>query len=106
MKLPKKGDPVIILLALVVLLCLYLVYQKVDNTSEFIEGFADELKTADEIENELTRKYSSNLAGKSSDELKDIATRLRLRMNKYGLYPSGESPDLSKYALKPSSITD
>lgn len=62
------------------------------------EGFASQ--TADELETQILSKYKTDVSGKSADELKDLVARMRLRLDKFGLYPDGSAPDLSRYALK------
>lgn len=81
-----------LILSLVVVLLVFLVI--VLRTPKTVEGFEDDL------EDKLLNKYSDDLSGKSEKELRDLAATLRLRLDKYGLYPGGDSPDLSKYALK------
>jgi len=96
LKFTNRSNQVLILLVLIAIIAIYLHY----HTNNNVEGFATELKTADEIERELVNKYSRNLSGKSEQDLKKMVARLRLRLNRYGLYPTGDSPDMSKYALK------
>lgn len=62
------------------------------------EGFAS--PTADELESQILSKYKTDVSGKSAVELQDLVARMRLRLDKFGLYPDGSAPDLSRYALK------
>lgn len=62
------------------------------------EGFAS--PTADELESQILNKYKTDVSGKSATELQDLVARMRLRLDKFGLYPDGSAPDLSRYALK------
>lgn len=116
MKLPRKENLIFGLLLAIVVFCLILSLGILNHTpknqtsqnsevqkvlqEQAVEGFQNELKTAEEIETALTDRYASNLEGKTDEELRQTVANLRLRMNKFGLYPGSDSPDLSKYALK------
>ena len=116
MKLLRKENLIFGLLLAIIIFCLILSLRVFNPTSEnktsqnsevqkvlqeqAVEGFQNELKTAEEIEAALTDKYAGNLEGKSDEELRQTVANLRLRMNKFGLHPGSDSPDLSKYALK------
>ena len=97
LKIFKRSNVILVLLLFIVIVSICLYHYNQNNA---VEGFATELKSADEIENELTAKYSKNLSGKSGEDLRKMVSRLRLRLNRYGLYPSADGPDMSKYALK------
>jgi hypothetical protein len=87
-----KQEQIIIGIILVVIVIV--VYLMAKNH----EGFAS--PTADELEAQILSKYKTDVSGKSAVELQDLVARMRLRLDKFGLYPDGSSPDLSRYALK------
>lgn len=65
------------------------------------EGFQS--KTNEQI---LLEKYSKELGTMNQSDLTNLAAQQRLRLDTYGLYPRGSSPDLSKYALKSEILPD
>jgi len=95
---------VLVCLGVTLLICLIFVSSRNNNVEE---GFADDNNNSlDTMEKKLLAKYMSSLSGKSDEELRNYAAGLRLRLDKYGLYPGGDSPDLSKYALKTEVSSD
>ena len=95
---------VLVCLGVTLLICLIFVSSRNNDTEE---GFADDNNNSlDTMEKKLLAKYMSSLSGKSDVELRNYAAGLRLRLDKYGLYPGGDSPDLSKYALKTEVSSD
>ena len=81
LKLLNRSNVILVLLIFIVIVSMCLYHYNQNNA---VEGFANELKSADEIENELTAKYSKNLSGKSNEDLRKMVSRLRLRLNRYG----------------------
>ncbi len=49
---------------------------------------------------DILSKYASDLDNLSPEDLKERVATLRASLAKFGLYPNGDSPDLSKYVLK------
>lgn len=92
----------ILVLLLISIILVIVITKHSSNKNVDIESFANSTNAEDvqAIESQLLSKYESDLTGKSQSELVDYAARLRLRLDKFGLYPGGSSPDLSKYALK------
>lgn len=61
------------------------------------EGFV----SGNNIEQEVLQKYmDESLDGLSDEEYKQKIANLRARLARFGLYPSANSPDMSKYVLK------
>ena len=96
MKITKKnmtiGSVAVILICVIIIVSLYMSRK---------EGF--QAKTNEQI---LLEKYSKELETMSQSDLKNLAAQQRLRLDTYGLYPSGSSPDLSKFALKSEILPD
>lgn len=55
---------------------------------------------ANQLETQILTKYKADINTMSQSQLQDLVARLRLRLDKFGLYPDGTAPDLSRYALK------
>lgn len=65
------------------------------------EGFESNSSTGQNIEEEILQQYMNNSLDDMSDEdYKRKIAGLRARLAKFGLYPSANTPDMSKYALK------
>jgi len=93
----KPNILILVLVGLTIILAIIIyIHSSNKNINESFTN-AEEVQT---IETQLLSKYESDLTGKSQADLVDYAARLRLRLDKFGLYPGGSSPDLSKYALK------
>lgn len=70
-------------------------FQDVEDSS-----MARPSESNDVIEETLLKKYNDDLKTKSNSELIDLASRLRLRLDSYGLFPDGSAPDMSKFVTK------
>jgi hypothetical protein len=95
----------LIVLGLLIVIIVTLIFMSMKNGTynESFETSTTPPTTTDmasQLESQILNKYKADVSGKSSAELEDLVARMRLRLDKFGLYPDGSSPDLSRYALK------
>ena len=101
MILQKKNKILILVVIILVSICIGpLLMRKLNEGFQDSGDMVNVSNSNDVVEETLLRKYNNDLKSKSSDELIDLASRLRLRLDSYGLFPDGSSPDLSKYVSK------
>ena len=89
-----------IVLGVVVIIIIALFIMAKNQHESFANTPVPTPDTASKLESQILAKYKSDISGKSTADLQDLVARMRLRLDKFGLYPDGSSPDLSRYALK------
>ena len=87
-----KNKQILLVIVVILLFCVMVIFSE----NKVNENF----QSNDAMEETLLRKYNRDLRNKSNNELVDLASRLRLRLDSYGLYPDGSGPDMSKFVTK------
>jgi hypothetical protein len=96
----KNQELLIGLAALVVVVVLIYLYS--NDTQKSVEGFdlGDDIQS---LEDKLLSNYKSEDSSKTKEQLQDHLARAKLVLDKYGLHPGANSPDLSKCNIDPDS---
>ena len=96
----KNQELLIGLAALVVVAVLIYLYS--NDTQKSVEGFdlGDDIQS---LEDKLLSNYKSEDSSKTKEQLQDHLARAKLVLDKYGLHPGANSPDLSKCNIDPDS---
>jgi len=94
----KPENTTVFIIVIIVIIIGIVIYTMNNNNNTSRESFTSQ--TADQLESQILDKYKSDVSNKSAAELQDLVARMRLRLDKFGLYPDGSAPDLSRYALK------
>ena len=91
-----------IVAVVVVVTIMVLIYLYRNNTQNTVEGF-DLANYIQSLEDKLLSNYKLEDSSKTKEQLQEHLARAKLILDKYGLHPGSNSPDLSKCNLDSDS---